>query len=90
MTTINQEPTSPQDKVMLGITKAEFVKLPPVNQLVDLLPAKVYRFTVQETMQGPIYSLEYADMPKQPANFAVTSIFKRIAFCELTKLLRRT
>ena len=46
-----------QDKVMLGITKAEFVKLPPVNQLVDLLPAKVYRFTVQETMQGPIYSL---------------------------------
>lgn len=56
-----------QDKVMLGITKAEFVKLPPVNQLVDLLPAKVYRFTVQETMQGPIYSLEYADMPKQPA-----------------------
>lgn len=52
---------------MLGITKAEFVKLPPVNQLVDLLPAKVYRFTVQETMQGPIYSLEYADMPKQPA-----------------------
>lgn len=57
----------PQDKVMLGITKAEFVKLPPVEQLVDLLPAKVYRFTVQETMQGPIYSLEYADMPKQPA-----------------------
>lgn len=56
-----------QDKVMLGITKAEFVKLPPVNQLVDLLPAKVYRFTMQETMQGPIYSLEYADMPKQPA-----------------------
>lgn len=52
---------------MLGITKAEFVKLPPVNQLVDLLPAKVYRFTVKETMQGPIYSLEYADMPKQPA-----------------------
>ena len=60
-------PTAPQDKVMLGITKAEFVKLPPVNQLVDLLPAKVYRFTVKETMQGPIYSLEYADMPKQPA-----------------------
>ena len=67
MTTINQEPTTPQDKVMLGITKAEFVKLPPVNQLVDLLPARVYRFVVQETMQGPIYSLEYADMPKQPA-----------------------
>ena len=64
MNTLTQEP---QDKVMLGITKAEFVKLPPVNQLVDLLPAKVYRFTVQETMQGPIYSLEYADMPKQPA-----------------------
>ena len=56
-----------QDKVMIGITKAEFVKLPPVNQLVDSLPAKVYRFTVQETMQGPNYSLEYADMPKQPA-----------------------
>lgn len=56
-----------QDKVMLGITEAKFVKLPPVNQLVDLLPAKVYRFTVQETMQGPVYSLEYADMPKQPA-----------------------
>ena len=35
-----------QDKVMLGMTKAEFVKLPPVNQLVDLLPARVYRFTV--------------------------------------------
>ena len=66
MTTV-AAPTVPQDKVMLGITKAEFVKLPPVNQLVDLLPAKVYRFTVQETMQGPIYSLEYADMPKQPA-----------------------
>lgn len=48
MTTINQEPTSPQDKVMLGITKAEFVKLPPVNQLVDLLPAKVYRFTCKK------------------------------------------
>ena len=70
MTTINQAAQAaqePQDKVMLGITKAEFVKLPPVNQLVDLLPAKVYRFTVKETMQGPIYSLEYADMPKQPA-----------------------
>ena len=67
MTTINQAAQEPQDKVMLGITKAEFVKLPPVNQLVDLLPAKVYRFTVQETMRGPIYSLEYADMPKQPA-----------------------
>lgn len=67
MTTINQAAQEPQDKVMLGITKAEFVKLPPVNQLVDLLPARVYRFTVQETMQGPIYSLEYADMPKQPA-----------------------
>lgn len=67
MTTINQAAQEPQDKVMLGITKAEFVKLPPVNQLVDLLPAKVYRFTVKETMQGPIYSLEYADMPKQPA-----------------------
>lgn len=66
MTTV-AAPTVPQDKVMLGITKAEFVKLPPVNQLVDLLPARVYRFTVQETMQGPIYSLEYADMPKQPA-----------------------
>lgn len=66
MTTV-AAPTVPQDKVMLGITKAEFVKLPPVNQLVDLLPAKVYRFTVKETMQGPIYSLEYADMPKQPA-----------------------
>lgn len=66
MTTL-ATPTVPQDKVMLGITKAEFVKLPPVDQLVDLLPARVYRFTVQETMQGPIYSLEYADMPKQPA-----------------------
>jgi hypothetical protein len=66
MTTV-AAPTVPQDKVMLGITKAEFVKLPPVDQLVDLLPARVYRFTVQETMQGPIYSLEYADMPKQPA-----------------------
>lgn len=67
MTTINQAAQEPQDKVMLGITKAEFVKLPPVNQLVDLLPARVYRFVAQETMQGPIYSLEYADMPKQPA-----------------------
>lgn len=46
MTTINQAAQVPQDKVMLGITKAEFVKLPPVNQLVDLLPARVYRFTV--------------------------------------------
>lgn len=67
MTTINQAAQEPQNKVMLGITKAEFVKLPPVDQLVDLLPARVYRFVVQETMQGPIYSLEYADMPKQPA-----------------------
>ena len=49
MTTINQEP---QDKVMLGITKAEFVKLPPVDQLVDFLPARVYRFVAQETMTG--------------------------------------
>lgn len=57
----------PQDKVMLGITKAEFVKLPPVDQLVDLLPARVYRFVAQETMQGMVYFLEYADMPKQPA-----------------------
>ncbi len=56
-----------QDKVMLGITKAEFVKLPPVDQLVDLLPARVYRFVAQETMQGMVYFLEYADMPKQPA-----------------------
>ena len=43
MTTV-AAPTVPQDKVMLGITKAEFVKLPPVDQLVDLLPARVYRF----------------------------------------------
>lgn len=57
----------PQDKVMLGITKAEFVKPPPVDQLVDLLPARVYRFVAQETMQGMVYFLEYADMPKQPA-----------------------
>ena len=64
MTTINQEP---QDKVMLGITKAEFVKLPPVDQLVDFLPARVYRFVAQETMTGVVYFLEYADMPKQPA-----------------------
>ena len=33
----------PQDKVMLGITKAEFVKLPPVDQLVDLLPARFHQ-----------------------------------------------
>lgn len=57
----------PQDKVMLGITKAEFVKLPPVDQLVDLLPARIYRFVAQETMAGMVYFLEYADMPKQPA-----------------------
>lgn len=56
-----------QDKVMLGIQKAEFVKLPPVDQLVDLLPARVYRFVAQETMAGMNYFLEYADMPKQPA-----------------------
>lgn len=67
MTTINQAAQEPQDKVMLGITEAKFVKLPPVNQLVDLLPARVYRFVAQETMQGPVYSLEYADIPKQPA-----------------------
>lgn len=67
MATINQAVQEPQDKVMLGITEAKFVKLPPVNQLVDLLPARVYRFVAQGTMQGPIYSLEYADMPKQPA-----------------------
>lgn len=64
MNTLTQEP---QDKVMLGITKAEFVKLPPVDQLVDLLPARVYRFVAQETMAGMVYFLEYADMPKQPA-----------------------
>ena len=56
-----------QDKVMLGIQKAEFVKLPPVDQLVDFLPARVYRFVAQETMAGMNYFLEYADMPKQPA-----------------------
>lgn len=34
----------PQDKVMLGITKAEFVKLPPVEQLVDFASSKSLSF----------------------------------------------
>lgn len=81
MTTINQAAQEPQDKVMLGITEAKFVKHPPVNQLVDLLPAKVYRFVAQGTMQGPIYSLEYADMPKQPAKlYGNINLQKKIAF----------
>lgn len=56
----------PQDKVILGITGAKFTKLPPIDQLVDLLPARVYRYTVRETMAGMDYSLDYADAFKQP------------------------
>lgn len=56
----------PQDKVILGITGAKFTKLPPIDQLVDLLPARVYRYTVNETMAGMDYSLDYADAFKQP------------------------
>ena len=60
---MNTEPILPQDKVILGPTEAKFIKLPPVNQLVDLLPAGVYRFVARETLQGMDYSLEYADIP---------------------------
>lgn len=56
----------PQDKVILGITGAKFTKLPPIDQLVDLLPARVYRYTVRETMAGMDYSLDYADAFNRP------------------------
>lgn len=50
-----------QDKIMMDLTSAKFVKLPPVEQLVDKLPAKVYRFKAIQTMAGMEYFLEYSE-----------------------------
>lgn len=50
-----------QDKIMMDLTSAKFVKLPPVEQLVDALPARVYRFKAIQTMAGMEYFLEYSD-----------------------------
>lgn len=38
------ELAAPQDKVMLGITEAKFVKLPPEDQLVDFASSKSLSF----------------------------------------------
>ena len=55
-----------QDKIMMGLADAKFVKLPPVEQLVDKLPAKVYRFKAIQTMAGMEYFLEYAENFSSP------------------------
>lgn len=56
-----------QDKIYLSPSEARFMKLPPVNQLVDKLPPRVFKFVVKETMAGVDYSLEYATSFKEPA-----------------------
>ena len=56
-----------QDKIYLSPSEARFMKLPPINQLVDKLPPRVFKFVVRETMAGVDYSLEYATSFKEPA-----------------------
>ena len=43
------------------------MKLPPISQLVDTLPPKVFKFVANESMMGMDYSLEYAEPFKEPA-----------------------
>ena len=56
-----------QDKIYLSPSEARFMKLPPINQLVDKLPPRVFKFVVRESMAGVDYSLEYATSFKEPA-----------------------
>lgn len=56
-----------QDKIFLGPSEARFMKLPPISQLVDTLPPKVFKFVANESMMGMDYSLEYAEPFKEPA-----------------------
>lgn len=56
-----------QDKIYLSPSEARFMKLPPINQLVDKLPPRVFKFVVRESMAGVDYSLEYATTFKEPA-----------------------
>lgn len=56
-----------QDKIYLSPSEARFMKLPPINQLVDKLPPRVFKFVVREAMAEVDYSLEYATSFKEPA-----------------------
>lgn len=49
-----------QQKIHVNAHNATFVTLPPVNELVDKLPAQLFKYQVRETMAGMQYSLEYA------------------------------
>lgn len=49
-----------QQKIHVNAHNATFVTLPPVNELVDKLPAQLFKYQVSETMAGMQYSLEYA------------------------------
>lgn len=71
-----------QDKIYLSPSEARFMKLPPINQLVDKLPPKVFKFVVRETMAGTDYSLEYATSFKEPAKLYgdVTKQVNRIIY----------
>lgn len=56
-----------QDKIYLGPSEARFMKLPPISQLVDTLPPRVFKFVANESMMGMDYFLEYADSFKEPS-----------------------
>lgn len=56
-----------QDKIFLGPSEARFMKLPPISQLVDTLPPKVFKFVANESMMGMDYFLEYAEPFKEPS-----------------------
>lgn len=56
-----------QDKIYLSPSEARFMKLPPINQLVDKLPPQVFKFVAKETMAGIDYSLEYSTPFKEPS-----------------------
>lgn len=56
-----------QDKIYLSPSEARFMKLPPINQLVDKLPPQVFKFVVRESMAGTDYSLEYSTPFKEPS-----------------------
>ncbi len=49
-----------QQKIHVNSHNVTFVTLPPVNQLVDKLPAQLFKYHVRETFSGLEYSLEYA------------------------------
>ena len=56
-----------QDKIYLGPSEARFMKLPPISQLVDTLPPKVFKFVANESMIGMDYFLEYTEPFKEPS-----------------------